>query len=289
MKALIIGKNGQVAWELIQTCPSHINAMAIGSAEININDIKVLEDFISDYRPNVVINAAAYTSVDEAESNAELAFYINSQAVNNIAYVCDKFDIRLLHISTDFVFNGKSNKPYTVDAETNPINVYGHSKLAGEQAITKYQNGNSAIIRTSWVYSSHGANFVKSMLKLMAEKESLSVVSDQIGCPTYARDLAEFLWLLANNDDLKPIYHWHDLGVASWYDFAKEIQNIAFDNGLLNKIIPISPISSVSYPTPAVRPRFSLLNVSSSQSILQGRYWKDALKSSFTLIQNNIN
>lgn len=270
MNVLIIGKNGQVAWELQQTCPGHIAAHAYGRNEINITDPQSIEQVITKINPAVIINASAYTAVDKAESEQDEAYLINATAVELLAKAATKHSIRLLHISTDFVFDGAKNTPYTVVDKTNPINVYGASKLAGEQAIKAYCPVNSAIVRTSWVYSSHGNNFVKTMLRLMAEKEQLSVVSDQVGCPTNAKGLAQYLWQLAERETLDPIYHYSDLGVASWYDFAIAIQDIAFEEGKLEKKIPIQPISSSDYPTPAARPMFSLMQQNLS---LNKQHW----------------
>lgn len=259
MNALIIGKSGQVAWELQQTCPEHIAAKAFGRDDIDITDPASIEAIVSSLQPTVIINAAAYTAVDKAESDKENAYLINGTAVEYLAKVAKQHGIRLIHISTDFVFDGSKNTPYTVSDTPNPINVYGASKLAGEQAIAKYCPDNSAIVRTSWVYSSHGNNFVKTMLRLMAEKNELNIVSDQIGCPTNAKGLAQFLWQLAEQESLEQIYNYSDLGVASWYDFATAIQGIAFEKGKLQRKIPIKPISSAQYPTPAKRPVFSLM------------------------------
>lgn len=259
MNVLIIGKSGQVAWELQQTRPEHISAKAFGRDDINITDPASVESIVSSLKPTVIINAAAYTAVDKAESDKESAYLINGTAVEYLAKAAKQHGIRLIHISTDFVFDGSKNTPYTVNDTPNPINVYGASKLAGEQAITKYCPDNSAIVRTSWVYSSHGNNFVKTMLRLMAEKDELNIVSDQIGCPTNAKGLAHFLWQLAEQENLEPIYHYSDLGVASWYDFAIAIQDIAFEKRKLHRKVRISPISSAQYPTPAKRPVFSLM------------------------------
>lgn len=267
MNVLIIGKNGQVAWELQQTCPSHITAHALGRNEIDITEPQSIEQVITQLKPAVIINASAYTAVDKAESEQDAAYLINATAVEYLAKAATKHNIRLLHVSTDFVFDGTKNTPYKVDDQTNPINVYGASKLAGEQAIKTHCAINSAIVRTSWVYSSHGNNFVKSMLRLMAEKDELNVVSDQIGCPTNANGLAKYLWQLAEQDTLKPIYHYSDLGVASWYDFAVAIQEIAFEQDILARKIAIHPIPSSEYLTPAVRPVFSLLNQSNRKNL----------------------
>jgi dTDP-4-dehydrorhamnose reductase len=274
MDVLIIGKNGQVAWELQQTCPSRITAHVCGRNEINITDPRSIEQVITKLNPTVIINASAYTAVDKAESEQDEAYLINATAVEYLAKAAAQHGIRLLHISTDFVFDGTKNTPYTVDDKTNPINVYGASKLAGEQAIKAYCPTNSAIVRTSWVYSSHGNNFVKTMLGLMAEIEQLSVVSDQIGCPTNANGLAKYLWQLAEQETLKAIYHYSDLGVASWYDFAVAIQEIAYEQGQLTKKTPIKPIPSSDYPAPATRPVFTLLQQS---FVLNKQHWRLSL------------
>lgn len=281
MNVLIIGKNGQVAWELQQSCPSHITAHAYGRNEINITDPHIIEQVIEQLNPAVIINASAYTAVDKAESEQDEAYLINATAVELLAKAATKHRIRLLHISTDFVFDGTKNTPYTVDDKTNPINVYGASKLAGEQAIKAYCPVNSAIVRTSWVYSSHGNNFVKTMLRLMAEKEQLNVVSDQIGSPTNAKGLAQFLWQLTEQPELEPIYHYSDLGVASWYDFAVAIQDIAITTGKLSKRISIKPIPSIDYPLPAARPHYSVMNKASPVYTLMKNsftHWQEQLK-----------
>ncbi|MFY8327042.1 dTDP-4-dehydrorhamnose reductase [Pseudoalteromonas sp. ZZD1] len=279
MNVLIIGKNGQVAWELQQTCPNHITAHAYGRNEINITDPQSIEHVIAQLNPAVIINASAYTAVDKAESEQDEAYLINATAVEYLAKAATKHGIRLLHISTDFVFDGTNNTPYKVDDQTNPINVYGASKLAGELAIKAHCATNSAIVRTSWVYSSHGNNFVKTMLRLMAEKDELNVVSDQIGCPTNANGLAKYLWQLAEQETLEPIYHYSDLGVASWYDFAVGIQDSALEQGLLDKKIPIKPIASSAYPTPAIRPVYSLMQQSACELKF---HWRAGLKKLFS-------
>ncbi|TMP78763.1 dTDP-4-dehydrorhamnose reductase [Pseudoalteromonas phenolica] len=283
MNALIVGKNGQVAWELMQTCPEHINAVALGRGDIDITSQENIESAIVAHKPSVIINASAYTAVDKAESDQENAYLINATAVEFLAKAACKHNIRLLHISTDFVFDGSKNTPYQVDDKTNPINVYGASKLAGEEAIKQNYPQNSSIVRTSWVYSSHGNNFVKTMLRLMSEKETLNVVSDQIGCPTNASGLAKYLWQLAEQESLDQVYHYSDLGVASWYDFAVAIQDIAFEKGLLEKKISIQPIPASAYPTPAKRPSFSLMykKVSSTHD----KHWHASLACMLLKIQ----
>ncbi|MDH2434231.1 dTDP-4-dehydrorhamnose reductase [Pokkaliibacter sp. MBI-7] len=272
IKALIIGKNGQLAWELMKTQPQHVEVVAYSSAELDIRDQHSVETTISLQSPDVVINAAAYTAVDKAETDAEQAFAVNESGAAYVAAACATHNIPLIHISTDFVFDGTQTTPYTKSDKTNPLGVYGASKLAGEKAVIAHHPLNSTIIRTAWVYSSHGNNFVKTMLRLMREKSQLGVVADQVGTPTWARGLARFIWTIVDGekraqDEHPLLLNWTDAGVASWYDFAEAIQELALAKGLLTREIPIKPIPASSYPTPAKRPTFSVLDKSESHQI----------------------
>lgn len=277
MKVVIIGKSGQLATELVVELPKDIEYLSWGRNDVDITSYTELSAKVQQFKPDVIINAAAYTAVDKAESDIEAAYAINATAVENMAKVAKENSCRFLHASTDFVFDGESNLAYDVDSSTNPTSIYGASKLAGELAIKRTYPENSAIVRTSWVYSAFGNNFVKTMLRLMKEKEQLGVVSDQIGCPTNAKSLAQFMWLLASHDDLKLVYHWSDSGVASWFDFAVAIQTLGLTQGLLDEKIPISAIKSSDYPTPAKRPKFSLLNSSDSNLIMAQMHWREQL------------
>ncbi len=279
MKVIIIGKSGQLAQELVAELPTGVTCLSLGRNEVDITSNSELSAKVQLFQPTVIINASAYTAVDKAESDIDAAYAINDTAVGILANIAKENDCRFLHVSTDFVFDGESNLAYEVSSDTNPTSIYGASKLAGEQAIKKTYPQNSAIVRTSWVYSTFGNNFVKTMLRLMKEKEQLGVVGDQIGCPTNAKGLAQFLWLLASCNDLKQVYHWSDAGVASWYDFAIAIQTLGLKHGLLNKSIPISAIASSAYPTPAKRPKFSLLNSSESHLICKQVHWCEQLES----------
>jgi len=278
MKVLIIGKSGQLASELIDTKPAGFEVIALGREDIEILTIDSISEQVTKFNPSVVVNASAYTAVDKAETDSDAAYAINSSAVENIAKVCKSNNIRLIHVSTDFVFDGKKNSAYKTSDKTNPMSVYGDSKLAGEKAILENHPDNSAIVRTSWLYSNHGNNFVKTMLRLMAEKEELNVVADQVGCPTYAKELACFIWKLTSKNTIKSLYNWSDLGVASWYDFAVAIQDIAIECDILNKKIPIRAISTQEYPTPAKRPQFSLLDSTESHQIYPANHWREQLK-----------
>jgi dTDP-4-dehydrorhamnose reductase len=278
MKVVIIGKSGQLANELVAELPEAVEVLSLGRNDVDITSYNELSTRVQQFKPNVIINASAYTAVDKAESDSDAAFALNEKAVQIMANVAKENNCRFLHVSTDFVFDGESNLAYDVSDNTNPTSVYGASKLSGELAITKTYPENSAIVRTSWVYSTFGNNFVKTMLRLMKEKEQLGVVGDQIGCPTNAKGLAQFLWLLASHNDLKQVYHWSDAGVASWYDFAVAIQELGLEHGLLDKKIPISAIPSSAYPTPAKRPKFSLLNSFEANLLMKQGHWREQLE-----------
>lgn len=278
MKVIIIGKSGQLANELVAEVPAGIEILSLGRNDVDITSYVELSRVVNEFNPNVIINASAYTAVDKAEIDNKAAYAINKTAVEVMAKVAKEINSRFLHVSTDFVFDGNSNIAYEPQSETNPTGVYGASKLAGEEAVKDIYPENSAIIRTSWVYSSFGNNFVKTMLRLMTEKEQLSVVTDQIGCPTYAKGLATFLWALVEKEKIEQIYHWSDAGVASWYDFAVAIQSIGFEQGVLKKKIPIKAIPSSAYPTPVKRPNFSLLNIAASVEVVEPIHWREQLE-----------
>ena len=277
MKVVIIGKSGQLANELLAEIPQGVTYLSLGRHDVDITSYRDLSAKIVPFKPNVIINASAYSAVDKAETDIDAAYALNETAVKILATIAKENNGRFLHVSTDFVFDGNSNRAYDVASSPKPVSVYGASKLAGELAIKKTYPENSAIVRTSWLYSTFGDNFVKTMLRLMTEKDRLNVVSDQIGCPTNAKGLAKFLWLLASIDNIKPIYHWSDAGVASWYDFAIAIQDLGLQHGLLDKKIPITAITSSAYPAPAKRPNFSLLNSSNAGLIMEQTHWREQL------------
>lgn len=277
MRIIVIGKSGQLASELMARMPVSAFAVFLGRGDIDLHSIEDITSKVVNFNPDVVINASAYTAVDKAESDIDAAFAINSLAVESLIDVCEKRGYRFIHVSTDFVFDGSANVAYKTDAETNPLCIYGASKLAGENIVRAKNYGNSTIVRTSWVYSVFGSNFVKTMLRLMREKSEIGVVVDQIGSPTSASGLASFLLSLTTATKLDDIYHWSDLGLASWYDFAIAIQDLSYELGLLQQKIKINPISSSEYPTPAKRPHFSVLDTSQSEKIQNRIYWRYAL------------
>ncbi len=288
MKILITAKNGQLGHELQASIPKGITVRACNSSELNITSQENVAKVLNDFKPDIVINAAAYTAVDKAESDKEACYAVNETGVKNLALACKEVNAKLIHVSTDFVFDATQNTPYQPTDKTNPLGVYGASKLAGEQAAQEILKQNVSIVRTAWVYSSHGNNFVKTMLRLMAEKPQLGVVADQIGTPTAAKNLAAALWALAakmqkdtenKTNSCDPIYHWTDLGTTSWYDFAVAIQEIALAQNKLTKEIPVLPIKAMQYPTPAKRPAYSVLDTTNlrEQLNIQGSHWRKAL------------
>ncbi|WP_394148021.1 dTDP-4-dehydrorhamnose reductase [Shewanella atlantica] len=279
LKALILGRSGQLAQALIATKPAHIACISLGHREINLAVIGEIESAIAAHRADIIINTAAYTQVDKAESEPTEAYKLNELAVANIAKAARNSNARLLHISTDYVFDGKQGTAYTTGDTPNPVNLYGASKLAGEQALRKNMPLGSTIVRTSSVYSQYGTNFVKTMLSLMSEKPEVRVISDQFSSPTYAEELARFLWIVAEQDSPLPLYHWCDSGKTSWYEFAVKIQELALKYGKLSKAIPIIPVSSQEYGAAALRPPFSQLDTGDSQPLLQSRPWQENLES----------
>jgi len=273
---LVTGSSGQVGSELRALSSDYKYHFFFTDKEsLDITDDKEVKEFIELNKINIIINAAAYTAVDKAENDIVNADAINHLAVKNLAYIAKEKNIKFIHISTDYVFNGENFKPYSEDDATSPSGVYGKTKLHGENTMRGINPLNSIIIRTSWVYSSFGANFVKTMLRLGKERESLGVIFDQVGTPTYAKDLAKaILNMLPNiNNSKVEIYNYSSEGVLSWYDFAKEIMRMAKIDCLIN------PIETKDYPTPAKRPHYSLLNKAKikKEFHLTIPFWKDSL------------
>lgn len=280
MKVLITGAYGQLGKELAETKPDNVDITLAGRDTLDIGDVDAVSEFVDKIGPDIIINAAAYTAVDKAESDQDNAYRINETGSVNLALACKRLGARFLHVSTDFVFDGKQGVAYTPGFPTQPIGVYGASKLAGENAIVAIAPEAYVIVRTAWVYSKHNNNFMKTMLRLMRERESLDVVCDQVGTPTSARGLALMLWAVTAKPEMKGIYHWTDAGVASWYDFALAIHEEALTLGLLEKAISVRPIKAEDYPTPAKRPAFSVLDKSSTWQALgtSGVHWRVALR-----------
>ena len=273
---LVTGSNGQVGSEIKELSSNYnYNFFFTTRDDIDITSKDSIKEFCQTNSINVIINCAAYTAVDKAESDEINADLVNRKAVKKLSIVAKELNIKLIHISTDYVFDGKNFKPYVEEFQTNPQSVYGKTKLDGENEIRDINPLNSIIIRTSWVYSYYGNNFVKTMLRLGKEKEELGVIFDQVGTPTYAKDLAiTILNIIPQIENSKvEIYNYSNEGVLSWYDFAKEIMKMAKLN------CKIKAIETYQYPTPAKRPHFSLLNKSKIKSKfnLEIPYWKDGL------------
>lgn len=279
MKVLLLGRSGQLAWELQKIVPDSVQLKVIGSQELDISQAEQVRSAIKNFSPECVINAAAYTAVDKAESERDRAYAVNETGAANIAKSCAEVHARLLHVSTDFVFGGNKNTPLAPNDIPSPTGVYAASKLAGEKAVLQYLPHASVIVRTAWVYSVQGNNFVKTMLRLMAEKPALGIVCDQIGTPTWAHSLAQWLWSVHDKTAVTGVFHWTDAGVASWYDFAVAIQELALEKGLLKAEIPLNPIPSSAYPTPAKRPFYSVLDKTSAiaASGLSYIHWRKQL------------
>ena len=297
---LVTGSNGQLGSEIKKLCHSELDSKSnkyffTNRDSLDILDEKEIKNFIELNNINTIINCGAYTAVDKAENDVENANSVNNLAVKYLAEISKENNISLVHISTDYVFDGRNYKPYKEDDKVKPIGVYGQTKLYGENALLEVNPKNSIIIRTSWVYSSFGANFVKTMLRLGKDKDSLGVIYDQVGTPTYAKDLAKTILDILpklrhsehnnchsehnnrhselDSESKIEIYHYSNEGVLSWYDFAKEIMRMAKLNCIIN------PIESKDYPTPVTRPHYSVLNKSKIKEKfnIEIPYWKDSL------------
>jgi len=288
-KILVTGGNGQLGKELREFSSLHtgLDFVFLSREELPIHQFELVRNYFNTLRPAYCINCAAYTAVDKAESEKDLAFQINGEAVGVLAAVCREHNSKLIHISTDYVFNGEASYPYTENFPTDPINVYGASKLEGEKQAMELNPG-SIIIRTSWLYSSLGKNFVKTMIQLMNEKDEVKVIKDQLGSPTNAADLAETIFNIIGYCHLQiydwspGIYNFSNEGIISWYDFAKAIKEITASP------CDIKPISTAQYPTPAKRPAYSVLDKTKIQKTfgIKLKKWKDSLRTCISNMQN---
>lgn len=280
-KVLVTGAKGQVGSELVKAAPSGSIVIGLGSNELDITNQQQVTAVIAQYKPDLIINAAAYTAVDKAESDSDNAYAVNQQAVAWLAQAAKQADIPLFHISTDYVFDGESTTPYKETDPVNPQSVYGMSKLAGEQVLAATHNKH-IILRTSWVFGVEGNNFVKTMLRLGKERDELSVVADQHGCPTSASSIAKVLWQLAEKYKTERtipwgIYHFSNSPACTWYEFACEIFEQAVKAGVLERKPEVQPITTAEYPTPAKRPAWSVLDCGKIEEVLRHKNpgWKD--------------
>lgn len=279
-RVLVTGARGQLGRELAQTVPRDYELHALSREDFDIGDRSAVAKWIETHQPELVVNAAGYTAVDRAESDRDAAFRANTLAPGYLAESLAQLGGRLIHISTDFVFDGNRGHPYRPDDPPRPLNVYGESKLGGERRVLEALGSRALVMRTSWLYSSHGNNFVHTMIRLMRERDEIRVVGDQIGTPTWARGLAQAVWAAAGRDQLSGVCHWTDAGVASWYDFAVAIQEEAMVRLLVPRAVAIVPIRAVDFPSAAVRPSYSVLDKHDTWNAL-GRtssHWRVALR-----------
>lgn len=280
---IVTGATGQLASEIAVLSAGYpdYKFIFLSREELPVHDAAAVEKCFLSLQPQYCINCAAYTAVDKAETDKEMAFYVNGDAPGVLARICKVFNTKLLHLSTDYVFNGSSAVPYVETDTVNPINTYGASKLMGERQATE-NNASTVIIRTSWVYSSFGNNFVKTMMRLMKERESIQVVNDQTGSPTYAADLAAVILKIIESGKWVPgIYHYSNEGVITWFDFAAAIKEITANSCIIH------PIPSSSYPTPARRPDYSVFDKQKIRHTYQVLIpaWKDSLEKCISLMK----
>jgi dTDP-4-dehydrorhamnose reductase len=278
MRVLVLGGGGQVARAVAAAAPPDHVAVLKTREEIDISDEAAIVSLLEESRADWIVNGAAYTAVDLAESEPDRATAINQTAVATLSRAAARSGCRLLHLSTDFVFDGQSNRAYLPADRTNPLSRYGATKLAGEREALAH--GDAIVLRTAWVYASTGKNFALTMLRLMREREEVRVVADQIGTPTWATSIAHAIWAIIDTAAPGGIYHWTDLGIATWYDFAVAIQEEAIARRLLTRVVPVIPIATAAYPTPAQRPAFSVLDTSATRALLAvpARHWRSNLR-----------
>lgn len=274
MKILLTGATGQLGHEILKTTPKEIEIINPGRDELDLSDYESCKKIVLKTRPDWIINCGAYTAVDAAEKDFQICKKINSFAPQAFSEVINETNSKLLQISTDFVFNGEQNFPYQENQEKKPLSEYGKSKALGEELIEKNIKNieNANILRTSWVISPRGKNFILTMLKLHSEKESISVVYDQIGSPTSAKELSKVCWQIIKFRKTKKlpfILHWSDAGVASWYDLAIAVGEIGLELGLIEKKAFVNPIKTKDYPLPARRPKYSILDTQNTSRLLE--------------------
>lgn len=284
MKILLIGKNGQVGSCLVEqlSITSGVTLLALDRMQLDITDATQVNKVVTEFNPKVIINAAAYTAVDKAEQESELAHDINRNGPHNLAVAANQINAIIIHISTDYVFAGDSFDPYVESDNTNPQGEYGRSKLAGEYAVEKACSRH-IILRTAWIFGEHGNNFVKTMISLAKTRDILGVVDDQFGGPTYAGDIAKAIVAISKqiNDGKQAygIYHYSGFPYVSWHTFAEKIFDIALEQGVVEKLIQVNPITTKDYPTPAKRPANSRLNCTKINSVfgIEQSRWQVAL------------
>lgn len=274
MRVLVAGSGGQLGRALAASAPAGVTLVAPPESDFDIGNEAQVAAVVAAAKPDLLINAAAWTAVDKAEAEEAAALLVNATAVGHLAAAAAAAGARFVQVSTDYVFDGQACQPYRPDTTPAPASAYGRTKLAGEQAAAAHHPA-PLIIRTAWVYAAQGNNFVRTMLRLMAERDEVRVVADQVGTPTHALSLAHAIWALQGHSG---VFHWTDAGITTWYDFAVAIQDEALRMGLLTRHVPIIPITTADYPTPARRPAWSVLDKGSSWAITgPARHWRHEL------------
>jgi dTDP-4-dehydrorhamnose reductase len=277
-RVLITGAWGQLGIELLRRVPPRIAATGVDLAELDITDAAAVRACVEQLRPAAIFNCAAYTAVDKAEADADAAYRVNRDGARNLAEAAQAAGAKLLHVSTDFVFDCRTWRPYRPADPPAPLGVYGASKLAGERAVAAAAPDNALIVRTAWLYSAHGQNFARTMLRLMRERSEVRVVADQLGTPTSAASLAAALWTLYERDAPVGTYHYTDAGAASWYDFACAIREMAQARSG-EKLAPVVPIATSDFPTAARRPAYSVLDKTATWAITGAApHWREPLR-----------
>jgi len=275
MKVLLTGAKGQLGRCFCDRLPASWDILATDSETLDITDLEQVKSVIAAYRPNFIVNAAAYTAVDKAEAEYDMAALINEVGPKNLATIANEVGARLVHISTDYVFDGNATTPYMEIADTNPLSVYGKTKLNGELAVSQIQP-EALVIRTAWVFSEYGNNFVKTMLRLALGRDTLGIVADQRGCPTYAGDIAMAIISLLQKEAPGGVYHFCGDSEITWSEFAEIIFSSALRQGVLQEVPVINSITTAQYPTPAARPKYSVLNCEKIQCEgVKLSSWKD--------------
>ena len=283
MKVLLTGANGQLGRALVSSKPVNIDLIKTTRKEFDLLDKENCIKFIKEHKPDWIINAAAFTDVEKAEKEKNLAYKINTEGPKIVSEALLETRGRLLHISTDYVFSGKATTPYKTDALRSPISFYGFSKASAEKEIENllFKSNKAVILRTSWLISSYGQNFLTKMLNLQNKLSSLSIVSDQIGCITSTNSLANICWLVVSSgSDVPRILHWSEMGKTNWFEIALEINKVAYELGIINNKPNFLPIKSKNYKTLAQRPKFSLLDITETENFfkIKSNNWKDTLK-----------
>lgn len=279
MRVLVTGAQGLVARALLRSAPADIQTIPAAREDLDITDPSALGRFVDDSRPDLIVNTAAYTAVDRAENEPEAARQVNEFGARDVAMAAKRHGIRLIHLSTNFVFDGLADQPYAHDAQTAPVNVYGRTKLAGEAAVVSILAGSAIVLRTAWIYGAGGSNFLLTMLTLMRERRPIRVIADQFGTPTAAASVAEAIWAFARLPAASGIYHWTNAGEASWYEFATAIAEDAAALGLIPFPPDLAPAATADFPELAPRPRYAVLDLSSTiETIgLSPEHWRSRL------------